>query len=98
MDGDDGTVFHVEFKWAQTALNSSSSVLKTHVPTGWQLLPLMQATNGDLYGTTGQGGANPAPDGFDGGNGVRLSLGLGQLRKFRLPFASRENWVEIPWD
>jgi hypothetical protein len=46
-------------------------------------------------GTTGQGGANPAPDGFDGGTVFQLSLGLGRFVKVQPAIGVAGELVDI---
>jgi uncharacterized repeat protein (TIGR03803 family) len=59
--GDYGTVFQLSSN-GLTTLHSFCA--QSGCPDGSGPSSLMQATNGDLYGTTGQGGANPAPNGL----------------------------------
>lgn len=90
--GDYGTVFQLSSN-GLTALYSFCA--QSGCPDGRAPSSLMQATNGDLYGTTGQGGANPAPDGFDGGTVFRLSLGLGQFVKVQPAIGVAGELVDI---
>ena len=56
---------------------------------------LIQATDGNLYGTTSESGANPGPDGFSGGTVFRISLGLPPFVKTQPRIGKVGGTVEI---
>lgn len=64
--GNYGTVFEITPAGALTTLHSFDSTDGSTPPSG-----LVQATDGNFYGTTGDGGT------YDGGTVFRLSVGLG---------------------
>ena len=58
--------------------------------------PLIQAKDGNLYGTTGAGGAYPGPFGQGYGAIYRLSIPSAAAPVLRLPTAST-NGVNLSW-
>jgi uncharacterized repeat protein (TIGR03803 family) len=67
-----GTVFKITPGGALTTLYSFCSQSGCTDGIG-PVAALVQATNGDLYGTTAEGGANPGPSGIGGGTVFKIT-------------------------
>jgi uncharacterized repeat protein (TIGR03803 family) len=89
-----GTVFKITPGGTLTTLHSFCA--QSGCPDGYgPASGLIQATDGDLYGTASEGGANPAPDGYTGGTVFRISVGLEPFVKTLPVIGAMDSKVDI---
>jgi uncharacterized repeat protein (TIGR03803 family) len=92
--GSNGTIFKITPSGKLATLYSFCA--QSGCPDGYgPSASLVQATNGDLYGTTSGGGSNPAPNGYSGGTVFGLSLGLEPFVKTLPVIGAMDSKVDI---
>ncbi|MGA2878850.1 MAG: choice-of-anchor tandem repeat GloVer-containing protein [Bryobacteraceae bacterium] len=88
-----GTVFKITPGGTLTTLHGFCA--QSGCPDGYgPISGLIQATDGDLYGTASEGGANPSPD-YSGGTVFRLSVGLEPFVKTLPVIGTTDSKVDI---